>query len=173
MRFSFNVRVPEYISLISRKGISSWFPHRGSRVLGEGSQIEGPRSQVKVLGPGSHLWIPGPGSHVQVPVHEIRVLGPTFLVYLFNLYVWGSPTQRIYFVSSSAVQWEFPVAVHWAIFFCHLFFFLPRVYFLLPEEFLVFLDLFLFCRDISSFDAINFLLLRHLFFCRDLFLFCR
>ena len=76
MKFSFNVRVPEYISLISRKGISSWFPHRGSRVLGEGSQIEGPRSLVPGKGSGSRVppvdpgpWVPrtGSGSRDQGP----------------------------------------------------------------------------------------------------------
>ena len=50
-----NVSVPKHVSRVSRKGIGSMFPHIGSRVPGEGSQIQVPSSRVPYKGPGS--WV--------------------------------------------------------------------------------------------------------------------
>ena len=69
------------------------------------------------------------------------------LFFIFNLYVWGFILQRIYFAPSS----KFPVAVQWAIFFCHLFSFYREYIF--------------FCRGNISFA------ITYIFFTMSIFLF--
>ena len=69
------------------------------------------------------------------------------LFFIFNLYVWGFTLQRIYFAPSS----KFPVAVQWAIFFCHLFSFYQEYIF--------------FCRGNISFA------ITYIFFTMSIFLF--
>ena len=160
MKFSFNVRVPEYISLISRKGISSWFPHRGSRVLGEGSQIEGPRSLVPGKGSGS------------------RALGPT---YRFRFTRSGSWVLLFWYIFLICMC---EALLHRGFTLCHLlqssgnFLLLCSELFSFVTFFSFYREYIFFCRrnfsfsvTYFSFAAIFFLLMQLTFFCRDFFSF--